>query len=162
MTRLLFPIRTHAAPPPTPDAEEVRALAERLGARARSGRGLALRHISAGGCGGCELELLATRNLLHALESLGVTLVDNPRHADALLLTGPMTRNMAEALAAARAAAGEGCLVLGLGDCAVDGGVFKGSYAVEAPVAADLRIPGCPPTPTQVLRGLLTLMEARV
>jgi Ni,Fe-hydrogenase III small subunit len=159
--------RPIAQPPPHPSAQLVGDLAARLetSARRRLGRGLALRHIGTGGCDGCALELIATRNLVHELESLGLRFVDSPRHADALLVSGPVTRNMREALEQARAAMPEPGFVVALGDCAVDGGVFKGSYAVEGGVEAvmppDLRLPGCPPSPRQVLEGLLALVEAQ-
>jgi len=92
--------------------------------------------------------------------------VASPRHADVLLVTGPVTRNMTEALLRTRAAMPEPCFIVAVGDCAIDGGVFKGSYAVEggldeAVMRPDIRIPGCPPTPTQIIQGLLTLLAAQ-
>ena len=155
---------TDAAPKPPP--ELVAALAARLDATARRklGRSLAIRQVDAGSCNGCELEVNATQNVAHDLERLGLRFVASPRHADVLLVTGPLTRNMRVALERARAATPEPCWVVALGDCAADGGVFKGSYAVEGGVAAalpvDLLVPGCPPTPTQILEALLALVEA--
>jgi Ni,Fe-hydrogenase III small subunit len=135
-------------------------------ARRRLGRSLALRAVDAGSCNGCELELNATQNVVHDLERFGLRFVASPRHADVLLVTGPVTRNMTEALLRTRAATPEPCFIVAVGDCAIDGGVFKGSYAVEgglgeAVMRPDIRIPGCPPTPTQIIQGLLTLLAAQ-
>ena len=152
-------------PPPVPD-EITAALRERLdaAAQARLGRSLSIRQVDTGSCNGCELEINALANVAHDLERFGLRFVASPRHADVLLVTGPLTRNMRVALERARAATPEPCLVVALGDCAVDGGVFKTSYAVEGGVGAaltvDMLIPGCPPTPTQILQGLLALLEA--
>ncbi len=160
-------LRPLSNPAPEPDARDVEELAARLNAvaRARLGRALAIRHVGAGGCNGCELELLATRNLVLALQRFGLGFVDNPRQADILLVTGPLTRNMVEALARTRALLPEPSFIMAVGDCAVDGGVFKGSYAVEGGVqqalAPDLAVPGCPPSPTQILSGLLSLLAVQ-
>ncbi len=156
---------TDAPPPPTPPeiVEELRLrLAE--AAEARLGRSLAIRQVDAGSCNGCELEVNALQNVAHDLERFGLRFVASPRHADILLVTGPLTRNMAEALQRARAATPDPCWVVALGDCAADGGVFRGGYAVlggvEAALPVDLVIPGCPPAPEQILEGLLALIEA--
>jgi Ni,Fe-hydrogenase III small subunit len=153
--------------PPPPAADDITAaLRERLDAasQARLGRSLSIRHVDAGSCNGCELEINALGNVAHDLERFGLRFVASPRHADVLLVTGPLTRNMRVALDRARAATPEPCFVVALGDCAADGGVFKASYAVEGGIGAalpvDLLIPGCPPTPTQILAGLLSLLEA--
>lgn len=152
-----------AAPP----AEVVAALAARLDAtaRARLGRSLSIRQVDAGSCNGCELEVNAMAGVLYDLERFGLRFVASPRHADVLLVTGPVTRNMREALERTRACTPEPCWIVAAGDCAVDGGVFKGSYAVEggvAPVlAVDLVIPGCPPSPSQLIEGLLALLHAQ-
>jgi Ni,Fe-hydrogenase III small subunit len=153
--------------PPPPAADDITAaLRERLEAasQARLGRSLSIRHVDAGSCNGCELEINALGNVAHDLERFGLRFVASPRHADVLLVTGPLTRNMRVALDRARAATPEPCFVVALGDCAADGGVFKASYAVEGGIGAalpvDLLIPGCPPTPTQILAGLLSLLEA--
>ena len=154
-------------PAPVTRPEEVAALAGQLDAasKRRLGRSLAIRQVDAGSCNGCELEINATQNVVHDLEQFGLRFVASPRHADVLLVTGPVTRNMREALERTRAATPEPCFIVALGDCAVDGGVFKGSYAVEGGVEPvfkpDLKIPGCPPTPTQIIQALLTLMAAQ-
>jgi len=153
---------------PLPAHSVVAALAAQLAATSRSrlGRSLAIREVDAGSCNGCELEVNAMGGVLYDLERFGLRFVASPRHADVLLVTGPISRNMAEALLRTRDCTPEPCWVVAAGDCAVDGGVFKGSYAVTGGVAAvlpvDLVIPGCPPTPVQMLEGLLALLEAQV
>ncbi len=150
----------------TPLPEVVTALRERLdgAAQRRLGRSLAIRQVDAGSCNGCELEINALQNVAHDLERYGLRFVASPRHADVLLVTGPLTRNMAEALLRCRAATPEPVWIVAAGDCAVDGGVFKGSYAVlggvEAALMPDLIIRGCPPTPMELLEGLVALVEA--
>jgi Ni,Fe-hydrogenase III small subunit len=142
------------------------SLVSRLEAAAqiRLGRSLAIRHVNTGSCNGCELELRALNNVLYDLERFGLRFVDNPRHADVLLVTGPLTRNLRTALEQAWDATPEPKWVVAIGDCAVDGGVFKGSYAVLGgtglSVPVDLTIGGCPPSPARVLSGLRTLLEA--
>lgn len=152
---------------PSPPDEVVAALAQRLDAtaRARLGHSLSIRQVDAGSCNGCELEVNAMAGVLYDMERFGLRIVASPRHADVLLVTGPVTRNMREALERTRACTPDPCWVVAAGDCALDGGVFKGSYAVEGGVAAvlpvDLVIPGCPPSPTQLLEGLLALLLAQ-
>ena len=151
---------------PTIPQQTVAALGERLAAtaRARLGRSLAIREVDSGSCNGCELEVNALQNVAYDLEQFGLRFVASPRHADVLLVTGPACRNMREAMERALACTPEPRWVVAAGDCAVDGGVFKGSYAVEGGAGAvlpvDLLIPGCPPSPTQLLEGLLALLEA--
>ena len=165
--RLLHTLRHAPAtrPEAPPSAETATALAARLDAAAqrRLGRSLAIRHVGAGGCDGCELELRALNGIVYDLERFGLRFVTSPRHADVLLATGPLTRNIAEALARTHAAMGEPKWVVAVGDCAIDGGVFKGSYACLGGITTlpiDLVIRGCPPTPWQVLDGLRALIEA--
>lgn len=165
--RCLAPVlrRPAAIAPPSLSEEMVRALAERLKAAAqqRLGRSLAIRAIDAGGCNGCELELHALTTIIYDLERFGLRFVTSPRHADVLLVTGPLTRNMNEALLRAYDAAPDPKWVVAVGDCAIDGGVFKGSYACldgVSTVPVDLVIAGCPPTPAQILDGLRSLLEA--
>jgi Ni,Fe-hydrogenase III small subunit len=154
-------------PAPAVSGEVVQALAVRLEetAQARLGRSLAIRQVDAGSCNGCELEINALNNVVYDLERFGLRFVASPRHADVLLVTGPLSRNMKEALLRTRACTPEPCFVVAVGDCAADGGLFRESYAVEGGIGAalpvDLVIPGCPPTPMQMLEGLLALLEAQ-
>ena len=148
-------------PAPAPDA-----LAERLdrAARARLGRSLSIREVDAGSCNGCELEIHALNNVLYDLERFGLRFVASPRHADVLLVTGPVTNNMREALEHTYQATPEPKWIVAVGDCARDGGVFAGSPAcvgaVSAVLPVDLHIPGCPPSPQALLKGLLVLVES--
>lgn len=150
---------------PAPDPDDARALAEALNraAQAKLGRSLSIRHVDAGSCNGCELELQALSNPFYDVERFGLHFVASPRHADVLTVTGPVTHNMAEALRRTYDAAPAPKWVIAIGDCAKGGGCFAGSYAitggVEAVVPVDLYIPGCPPDPTALLRGLLALLE---
>lgn len=152
-----------SAPPPDPDGLEelAKALGER--ARGRLGRSLSIREVDAGSCNGCELEIHAVNHPVYDLERFGIRFVASPRHADVLLVTGPVTRNMEEALRRTVAATPEPRWVVALGDCAKDGGCFAGSYAVVGGVSdvvpVDLHIPGCPPSPRQIIAGLLALLE---
>ena len=152
--------------PPPADAETAASLATRLEAASQSklGRSLTIRHLDAGSCGGCEIELRALNRAVYDLQRFGIRFVDSPRHADVLLVTGPLTRNLVEALEQAYAAMPEPKFVVAVGDCAVDGGVFKGSYAILGGVGTtlpvDLLISGCPPTPERILAGLRALLEA--
>jgi Ni,Fe-hydrogenase III small subunit len=135
------------------------------GARARLGRGLSIRQVDAGSCNGCELEIHALANAFYDLDRFGLKFVASPRHADVLLVTGPVTRNMREALQRTYAATPAPKWVIASGACARDGHVFKGSYAIAGGVAdvlpVDLFIPGCPPSPKALLQGLLALMRGR-
>ena len=148
------------------DAETATSLAARLEAAAqtRLGHSLAIRHLDAGSCGGCEIELRALNRAVFDLQRYGLHFVDSPRHADVLLVTGPLTRNLTEALEQAYTAMPEPKFVVAVGDCAVDGGVFKGGYAVLGGVGTtlpvDLLISGCPPAPERILAGLRALLEA--
>jgi Ni,Fe-hydrogenase III small subunit len=133
-------------------------------ARKRLGRSLAIREIDAGSCNGCELEIHALNNPIYDLERFGIRFVASPRHADVLLVTGPVSLNMKEALLRTIDATPQPRWVVAAGDCACTGGLFAGSYAcagaLESVVPVDLRIAGCPPTPLQLLEGLLALLEA--
>ncbi|MBV9220773.1 MAG: NADH-quinone oxidoreductase subunit B family protein [Methylobacteriaceae bacterium] len=152
-------------PPPPRDDAAVAELAARLdaGARRRLGRSLSIREVDAGSCNGCELEIHALNNAFYDLERFGLRFVASPRHADVLLVTGPVTKNMREALERTYAATPDPKWVIAVGDCARDGGLFAGSYAVAGGVSTvmpvDLHIPGCPPTPTALLKGLIALIE---
>ena len=132
-------------------------------AKRRLGRSLSIREVDAGSCNGCELEIHALQNAFYDLERFGLHFVASPRHADVLLVTGPVTRNMREALERTYAATPDPKWVVAVGDCAADGGIFAGSYAVvggvNKVVPVDLHIRGCPPDPVALLKGLLALME---
>src|SRR5436309_15716598 len=151
-------------------AVEDAALAELAGsvdcaAKRRLGRSLSIREVDAGSCNGCELEIHALQNAFYDLERFGLRFVASPRHADVLLVTGPVTKNMRNALERTYSATPDPKWVVAVGDCAADGGIFAGSYAVEGGVSkvvpVDLHIKGCPPTPEQLLRGLLALLEGQ-
>jgi Ni,Fe-hydrogenase III small subunit len=133
-------------------------------ARQRLGRSLAIREIDAGSCNGCELEVHALNNAFYDLERFGIRFVASPRHADVLLVTGPVTKNMREALERTYDATPLPKWVVAVGDCAADGGMFAGSYACVGGVAAvlpvDLHIRGCPPRPIALLKGLLALLQS--
>src|SRR6202795_2197324 len=151
--------------PPKPEDAELADLAVRLdaAARRRLGRSLAIREVDAGSCNGCELEIHALNNAFYDLERFGLRFVASPRHADVLLVTGPVTKNMREALRRTYDATPDPKWVVAVGDCALDGGIFSGSYAVVGAVASvvpvDLLIRGCPPRPAQLLTGLLALLD---
>jgi Ni,Fe-hydrogenase III small subunit len=150
-------------PPAAPD-EALRVRADLDAAVQRVlGRALCIRHVDAGSCNGCELEIQMLGTPFYDLERFGLRFVASPRHADVLLVTGPVTANMREALARTYAATPDPKWVVAVGDCARDGGLFAESYAVVGGVSAvvpvDLHIAGCPPSPEQLLRGLLALIE---
>src|SRR5438067_11504149 len=132
-------------------------------ARMRVGRSLSIRAVDAGSCNGCELEIHALNNPFYDLERFGLKFVASPRHADVLLVTGPVTQNMREALERTYQATPDPKWVVAVGDCARDGGIFAGSAAcvgaVSAVLPVDLHIAGCPPSPTALLRGLRALLE---
>ncbi len=169
MRKLLFeslirPALTEA-PPGTDDAA-LAELAQTLGRQARRslGRSLAIREVDAGSCNGCELEIHALNNAYYDVERFGIRFVASPRHADVLMVTGPVTKNMREALKRTYDATPAPKWVVAVGDCARDGGCFSGSYAIAGGVSdvlpVDLHIPGCPPRPTEILAGLLALLSS--
>lgn len=162
---LLRPL-TDPAPDGRPDADaELARLAAdlRQASKRRLGRSLSIRQVDAGSCNACELEINALGNSYYDLERFGLRFVASPRHADVLLVTGPVTKNMREALERTFQATPNPKWVLAAGDCAAGCGVFAGSYACVGAVAqvvpVDLHIPGCPPSPTDLLRGLLSLVR---
>jgi Ni,Fe-hydrogenase III small subunit len=152
-------------PPPAPDEAALHELAQSVSraARARLGRSLSIRQVDAGSCNGCELEIHALSNAFYDLERFGFHFVASPRHADVLMVTGPVTKNMREALARTYSATPDPKWVVAVGGCAVDGGVFAGGYAcvggVSDVVPVDLHIHGCPPSPMILLKGLLALLK---
>jgi Ni,Fe-hydrogenase III small subunit len=168
MRKLLFQglfRRPLTEPPPCSSEAAVNELARSLDrvAQRRLGRSLAIREVDAGSCNGCELEIHALNSPFYDLERYGIRFVASPRHADVLLVTGPVTKNMREALERTYLATPSPKWVVALGDCARDGGCFAGSYAVVGGVSevvpVALHIPGCPPSPTEILQGLLALLE---
>ena len=168
MRKTLFESFTHGPltePPPPADEAGLAELAQALNrtARAKLGRSLSIRQVDAGSCNGCELEIHALSNAFYDLERFGLRFVASPRHADVLMVTGPVTKNMREALLRTYDATPDPKWIVAVGACAVDGGVFAGSYAVEGGVKdvvqVDLTIRGCPPNPRQLLAGLLALLQ---
>jgi Ni,Fe-hydrogenase III small subunit len=168
MRKTLLESLTHGPltePPPLPDpaalAELARSVDQR--AKARLGRSLSIREVDAGSCNGCELEIHALANAFYDLERFGLRIVASPRHADVLLVTGPVTTNMREALSRTYNATPDPKWVVAVGRCAADGGIFSDSYAVvggvKDVVPVDLHIAGCPPSPTDLLKGLLALLS---
>ena len=160
----LFSLPLTEAAPAANDAA-LAEVATALGrvARRRLGRSLSIREIDAGSCNGCELEIHALNNAYYDVERFGLRFVASPRHADVLMVTGPVTRNMRGALERTFHATPDPKWVVAVGDCARDGGCFAGSYAVvgggSAVIPGDLHISGCPPSPMAILRGLLALLE---
>ena len=148
-------------PAPLPDAA-LRALEQRLGQviLKHFGRALAIRHVDAGSCNGCELEIHAMNSPYYNLEQLGIKFVASPRHADMLLVTGPVSRNMETALKRTWEATPDPKLVVAIGDCGCTGGIFGESYAscgrVSNVIPVDVAVPGCPPSPVAILQGILT------
>ena len=152
-------------PPPRPNPA-LRELSQRLDAviLERLGRALAIRHVDAGSCNGCELEIHALANPYYNLEGLGIKFVASPRHADLLLVTGPVTRNMEQALRRTYDAMPAPKLVVAVGDCGCTGGLFGESCASLGRVAnvlpVDVAVPGCPPRPIALLQAILTAVTA--
>jgi len=161
LRQLRTALRTGIVTEPPPGASDLETLGARLRdvARRRFGRSLHIRQVDAGSCNGCELEIGGLTGPHYDLERFGLHIVASPRHADCLLVTGPVTRNMAEALRRTWEATPDPKLVIAAGDCARDAGIFAGSYAVVGGVGAvvpvDAVIPGCPPSPAALLAGLL-------
>ena len=155
--------KTEAAPDADPD---LRLIASRLENAMLTilGRALVIRQVDAGSCNGCELEIHALSNPYYNLEGRGIKFVASPRHADMLLVTGPVTKNMENALRIAYDCTPDPKLVVAVGDCGCNGGVFGESYAscgaIENVIGVDLRIPGCPPTPLALMQGILAAVRS--
>lgn len=164
MYKILFQIvRTGIRTEPRPQTDDtLRVTAARLSDEvlALFGRALAIRHVDAGSCNGCELEIHAMNNPYYNLEGLGIKFVASPRHADMLLVTGPVSRHMEEALRRTFDAMPDPKIVVAIGDCGCDGGIFGENYASRGRVASvipvDVAVPGCPPDPAAIVRGILT------
>lgn len=169
MYKLLFDslLRTPLTEP-APSADEAAlsqlAVTLRQTARRHLGRSLSIREVDAGSCNGCELEIQALNNAYYDIDRFGLRFVASPRHADVLLVTGPVTRNMREALERTYNATPGPKWVIAVGDCARDGGCFAGSYAVvggvDEVIPVDLHIPGCSPRPIEILKALIALLQA--
>ena len=157
-------IKTEAPPPVD---ETLRTTRERLqdDVLRHFAGALTIRHVDAGSCNGCELEINALNNPYYNLEGLGIKFVASPRHADMLLVTGPVSRNMEVALQRTYDATPEPKLVVALGDCGCTGGIFGESYAscgrVSNVIPVDVTVPGCPPTPFAIMQGILTAIKSR-
>ncbi len=157
-------IKTEASPEPD---EALRVAGERLNADVLQyfAGALTIRHVDAGSCNGCELEISALNNPYYNLDGLGIKFVASPRHADMLLVTGPVSRHMETALKRTYEATPEPKLVVALGDCGCTGGIFGESYAscgrVSNVIPVDVVVPGCPPTPLAIMQGILTAIAAR-
>ena len=151
----------------TPGDDEPLRLARAIDERARLllRRSLAIREVDAGSCNGCELEINALNNPYYNLEGLGIKFVASPRHADMLLVTGPVSRHMEVALKRTYDATPEPKLVVAIGDCGCTGGIFGESYAscgrVSNVIPVDVAVPGCPPTPLAIMQGILTAISAK-
>jgi Ni,Fe-hydrogenase III small subunit len=149
-----------------PDADASLRLREALQQRILDtlGRALAIRHVDAGSCNGCELEIHALNNPLYNIEGLGIRFVASPRHADLLLVTGPVAVGMELALRRTWEATPDPKLVVAVGDCGCSGGIFGESYASLGRVAnvipVDVAVPGCPPAPVRLLQGILAAISA--
>jgi Ni,Fe-hydrogenase III small subunit len=156
---------TESPPSLSESAMEELAQAVDQAARKRLGRSLSIREVDAGSCNGCELEINALNNSFYDIERFGIRFVASPRHADVLLVTGPVTKNMREALERTYKATPSPKWVVAVGDCAASGGYFAGSYAVVGGVSevvpVDLHVPGCPPPPLDILKALLVLLEPK-
>jgi Ni,Fe-hydrogenase III small subunit len=151
--------------PPPQAAEELRVHASKIQSEILEtiGRALVIRQVDAGSCNGCELEIHALNNPYYNLEGLGIRFAASPRHADMLLVTGPVAVNMERALRSAYEAMPAPKLVVAIGECGCNGGVFGESYASRGKVAnvipVDVAVPGCPPRPIEILQGILTAIR---
>jgi len=154
-----------ASEPAPADSADLRPAAQEIGEQilAILGRALAIRQVDAGSCNGCELEIHALANPYYNLEGLGLKFVASPRHADLLLVTGPVSRHMETALLRTYDATPAPKLVVAVGDCGCDGGIFGESYACRGRVSnvipVDVAVPGCPPPPLEILRAILTAVQ---
>lgn len=152
-------------PYPVPDTDETAPTAIQRELRAVFGRALCIRHVDAGSCNGCELEIHALSNAYYNLQGAGIRFVASPRHADLLLVTGPVSVNMEDALRQTYEAMPDPKWVLAVGDSAACSGLFGANYAVRGPVSAiipvDAVVTGCPPEPLAIMRGLLQITSKR-
>jgi Ni,Fe-hydrogenase III small subunit len=153
-----FPDGMKISPEETPQFTDLQKKIDKI-----FGRSLRIRQVDAGSCNACEWECTALTNPVYDIQRFGIDFVASPRHADILLVTGPVSKQMELALKKTYLATPEPRLVIACGDCALDGGIYKGSYAVTNGVAnvvpVDCYIPGCPPTPAQIINGLMELLK---
>ncbi|NLK26174.1 MAG: NADH-quinone oxidoreductase subunit B family protein [Euryarchaeota archaeon] len=146
-------------------SEEVEQLGEELRDRITElfGRSLAIREVDTGSCNACEVEVNALTNAIHDIERFGLHIVASPRHADLLLVTGPVTRNMEHPLMQTYNATPSPKMVLAVGSCAISGGLFKDSYAViggvDKVLPVDVYVPGCPPRPQALIQGIMVALD---
>jgi Ni,Fe-hydrogenase III small subunit len=151
---------------PPPDSDESLRVRDTLQSQIREimGRALCIRQVDAGSCNGCELEINALNNPVYNIEGLGIKFVASPRHADMLLVTGPVSRSMDVALRRTYDATPDPKLVVAIGDCGCTGGIFRENYASAGRVAnvipVNVAVPGCPPTPNRILAGILTAISS--
>jgi Ni,Fe-hydrogenase III small subunit len=165
---LKTPVVTEPSPLPLDENDkniEVVGTAIREEIRRLFGRSLGIREVDAGSCNGCELEISGLNSPYYDLERFGLHFVASPRHADCLLVTGPVTRNMADPLKRTYDATPDPKIVIAVGDCAKDCGIFAGGYGVAGPVSdfipVDVLVAGCPPAPSAILAGILTVLQSR-
>jgi len=160
--------RTGIITEPPPSSDETLRVVDALQSRILDvlGRALCIRAVDAGSCNGCELEIQALNNPLYNIEGLGIRFVASPRHADLLMVTGPVSKNMEVALRRTYDATPDPKLVVAIGDCGCTGGIFGESYAtcgrVSTVIPVDVAVPGCPPSPRQILGGILTAITKAV
>jgi Ni,Fe-hydrogenase III small subunit len=162
---LQTPVVTEAGKPPLDPDIAVLGAALQEAVRQRFGRSLHIREVDPGSCNGCEIEIGGLNSPYYDLERFGLHFVASPRHADCLLVTGPVTRNMADPLKRTYDATPDPKIVVAVGDCAKDCGVFAGGYGVVGPVSSiipvDVVVPGCPPSPRAILAGILEAVQPR-
>jgi Ni,Fe-hydrogenase III small subunit len=160
--------RTGIITEPPPSSDETLRVVDALQSRILDvlGRALCIRAVDAGSCNGCELEIQALNNPLYNIEGLGIRFVASPRHADLLMVTGPVSKNMEVALRRTYDATPDPKLVVAIGDCGCTGGIFGETYAtcgrVSTVIPVDVAVPGCPPSPRQILSGILTAITRSV
>jgi Ni,Fe-hydrogenase III small subunit len=164
LLRQIFVTGIKTEPPPVAD-EALRTTAQRLEQAMLDtlGRSLVIRQVDAGSCNGCELEINALGNVYYNLEALGIKFAASPKHADMLLVTGPVAKNMETAVKRAYECTPNPKLVVAVGDCGCTGGIFGESYAscgrVANVIPVDVSVPGCPPTPLALMQGILTALS---
>ncbi len=162
-TRLLKKVVTRRIKTETSAALESIGAELKLEIRRKFGRSLHIREVDTGSCGACESEIIATNNPIYDVQRFGINFVASPRHADALMVTGALSKNMEIALKKTYEAMPAPKFIITVGDCALDGGLFKGSYYIDKKinelVPVMLHIPGCPPSPLEIIKGVLAFLK---